>query len=128
MDALVYSDGGKNNEKGCYGSFLVIADGEEKRKKEFTFSSAKTAPEAETLTLIEALTYIKHIDTQVPGRVNWEVALDAQWLFEHLTADRKRKVAKKFVQLIDQAKIIIDEYEIEISQVSGGIMKRILGH
>ena len=126
-EALIYSDGGKNDEKGCYGSFLVTVNSEEKRHKEFTFEGAKTAPEAEAMTLIEALLYITKINIDFPNRINWAVALDAQWLHEHLTING-RKVKGKFQPTIKKAKRIINEQNITIVRISGEVMKEILGH
>lgn len=127
MDALVYSDGGKNDAKGCYGSFMVLVDGECRRHKTLSFTGAKTAPEAEAMTLMEALLYINKLNIDYPGRINWSVALDAKWLHDHLTING-RMVKKKFQPIITKAKKIVDENDIEICRVSGDLMKEILGH
>ena len=126
-EALIYSDGGKNDEEGCYGSFLVTVTSEEKRLKALTFNGAKTAPEAEAMTLMAALLYIKDINTNYPNNINWAVALDAQWLHEHLTVNG-REVKRKFQNIIELAKKIIGENDITIVRISGEVMKEILGH
>ena len=126
MNAVVYCDGGMNDLQGCYGSFMAVVDGEDHPPHEFEYQ-LKTAPEAEVETALNALNYISDLDFRYPGRVDWILMLDCLFLVEHLTIN-DRKVAKKFAKKIKAAKSIIEEHDIEVRQISGQVMKQILGH
>lgn len=127
MNAVVYSDGGKNGN-GCYGSFMAVVDGEDYPHKRFVYDELKTAPEAEVMTMMQALLYIQDLNTRYPDRVSWELILDAKFLHDHVTGGGERKVAMKFKSKIIEARKIIAENNVEVRQVSGEYMKLILGH
>ncbi len=128
MNAIVYSDGGKNDANGCYGSFMAVVDGEGYPAKTFTYKDLTTAPEAEVMTAMQALLYIQDLNNKHPNRVSWALALDAKFLFEHLTVKSKRKVAAKFAKHIAKAKQLVMENDVEVTRVSGEYMKVVLGH
>jgi len=126
MNAVVYSDGGKNGS-GCYGSFMAVVDGEDNPRHEFTYEALKTGPEAEVMTAMNALMYIKDLNTRFSG-ISWALVLDAKFLYDHITTNKKRKVAAKFEQQISKARQIVRENDIDVRRVSGEYMKLILGH
>jgi ribonuclease HI len=126
-EALIYSDGGKNDARGCYGSILITVDSDEKRRNTFNYPKAKTSNEAEVNTLRLALAYIQDIERDHPKRVNWTIALDAKFLFEHLTIPG-RKISPKFQETITNMLEIIKEYDVTVIQITGKIMKSIIGH
>jgi len=125
--AAVYSDGGKNNLMGVYGSFAVVVNDDEVRHNHFEYENLKTAQEAEVETMLNALTYIQSIDQTAPGRVEWILYLDAAFVVGHLL-NEKPKIAKKFQNAFRKARKLIKEHNVVIEQVSGYYMKAILGH
>lgn len=137
VEAIIYSDGGKNKKKGAYGSFKVFVEDELKRTKLFNFENGHTAPDAEVHTLQEVILYIKEINSEVyrintnePWRnekVSWRVNIDAEWLYGHLTT-QGRKIAQKHRKAIDWLLNNINELDITLIQVSGDEMKAKLGH
>ena len=126
MNAVVYCDGGKNDLQGCYGSFMAVVDGEDNPRHEYSYE-LKTAPQAEVETALNALYYIRDLDTRYPNRVSWVLMLDAKFLVGHLTVE-DRKIATKFAKKITIARTIVEEHDIEVIQISGQVMKMILGH
>lgn len=127
VTAVVYSDGGKSKAKGAYGSFKVFTDEEMRRHKEFHYNPSSTAPDTEAQTLSQVMLYIEDIERQVPGAVEWAVAIDAEWLYGHLTNDNP-KVAKKHRNVVEFLRKKLKELDVTLIQVSGDEMKLKLGH
>ncbi|KYK22758.1 hypothetical protein AYK24_00590 [Thermoplasmatales archaeon SG8-52-4] len=125
---IIYSDGGSfNNQHGdkrdAYGSFMV--EGEQIKHK-FRYGN-KTNNEAEYLTLIKALRYIKNKRNEK----DFVLYTDSQLITKQLGDTWKCK-NEKLQPLYEEAKGLIesinDGKHVEVAWTDNKKMKRILGH
>lgn len=127
----IYIDGGAkgNGTDGAvaYGSFQVHYRGEVKRTVRLTFPEASTNNEAEYLTLIESLVYLKDLQGKVAKLPPVEILTDSQLLVGQLTSGWKVK-ALNLRPLVDQASELLGATGAELRRVDRDIIVGKLGH
>jgi ribonuclease HI len=125
---IIFSDGGSyNNQHGdkrdAYGSFMVET---EKKQHRFKYGN-KTNNEAEYLTLIKALYYIKNKRTEK----EFVLFTDSQLITKQLD-DTWRCKNEKLQPLYQEAKDLVnsinDGKHVVIAWVDNKKMKKVLGH